>query len=587
MKNIGFHVDTRLAKLLAENYRSSEKALKELVDNAWDADATKVSISLPTPMSTDPIIIEDDGIGMSEESIMNQYLFIASDRRQKRGEFTPLNKRRVKGRKGIGKFAGLLLAQDMSLETWINGKKCAFSLSTKDYDLSEDISQLPIRLQISNFPEELHGSKILLFNLSQSLAFPSPEKLRQILIHEYGREEGFSIVVNGKELGIDDIQGQYTSHEANIPEVGKVSLQFTISNQKGKLRQPGISIRVGGKIVGKPDFFGLDASDDFPLKLLNKLYGEVEADGLLNHITSDWGAIYENSSLFLALKEYYQPILRQKFKEQYGREINLAQARLQKKVNERIALLPEYKREYADKAIKAVLGKYYGEPESKLESVVTVLLDALERTDYRAVLDYIHEAKHSDIAKLAEVLAEFGLAEIAIIGEQAHSRLEFLDRLEELCLDNSTKEKLIHSSLENNLWVFGVNYSIFSSNKSLKKQVEAYLDKEYKGKRADKRPDLILNANYANDYLLIEFKRPNHPLNFKDYQQAIHYRNDLSAYISSSIKVILLGGSRSNDLLDNKYLEPNVEILIFSEIISSARYQLNWLIKELGGEKHA
>jgi hypothetical protein len=42
-------VDPRLAQLLGESYRSTEHALRELVDNAWDADAVNVSISLPQP----------------------------------------------------------------------------------------------------------------------------------------------------------------------------------------------------------------------------------------------------------------------------------------------------------------------------------------------------------------------------------------------------------------------------------------------------------------------------------------------------------------------------------------------------------
>lgn len=46
-----FSVDTRLTRLLGETYRSSEAALKELVDNAWDADACNVWIRLPTPLT--------------------------------------------------------------------------------------------------------------------------------------------------------------------------------------------------------------------------------------------------------------------------------------------------------------------------------------------------------------------------------------------------------------------------------------------------------------------------------------------------------------------------------------------------------
>ena len=37
-----FQVDSRLATLLSQEYPSSERALKELVDNAWDADAEHV-----------------------------------------------------------------------------------------------------------------------------------------------------------------------------------------------------------------------------------------------------------------------------------------------------------------------------------------------------------------------------------------------------------------------------------------------------------------------------------------------------------------------------------------------------------------
>ncbi len=587
MKKIAFQVDTRLVKLLAENYRSTERALKELVDNAWDADASSINISLPEPMSDSPITVHDSGSGMTEQELLREYLFIASDRRKRRGELTAVKKRKVKGKKGIGKFAGLMIANSMRLETWSRGKKCEFVITTNDFESATDIENLPLDLMVEECDKETQGTKITLSDLVHGLAFPNPEKMRQLLLQEYGREEGFNIKVNDKLLGIDDIQGKYTTHNAELPSAGKMKLEFTVSNQKGKLKQPGISIRVGGKVVGSPNFFGLDQEDDFPQKLLDKIYGEVEVDGLFSHVTADWGALVENSELYQEVAEYIRPIIKEKIKEEYGREMNLAQARLKKKINERLAELPEYKRQYADKAIKSILGKYYGEPESKLEPIVGVLLDALERTDYRAILDYIHDAEHSDIAKLAEVLSEFGLAELAIVAEQAKSRLEFLDRFEELCKKNDTEESVVHSALEKCLWVFGVKYSVFSSNKTLKRQVEDYLDKEYSGERATKRPDLLLSANYANEYLLIEFKRPSHSLRYKDYQQATAYRNDFVPYTSSEIKILLVGGKRGQDLPPHYNKEPNSQVVIFDEIISNARNQLNWLLLELGGEAHA
>ncbi len=65
--HLRFQVDSRLATLLSQEYSSSERALKELVDNAWDADAERVAIALPKPLSGDPIVIQDDGTGMTEE----------------------------------------------------------------------------------------------------------------------------------------------------------------------------------------------------------------------------------------------------------------------------------------------------------------------------------------------------------------------------------------------------------------------------------------------------------------------------------------------------------------------------------------
>ena len=81
-----FKVDPRLAALLGENYRSSELAVKELVDNSWDADAENVWITLPEPMSAQPIIVRDDGTGMTEQEVKSEYLSVARDRTSTKGE---------------------------------------------------------------------------------------------------------------------------------------------------------------------------------------------------------------------------------------------------------------------------------------------------------------------------------------------------------------------------------------------------------------------------------------------------------------------------------------------------------------------
>lgn len=79
-KSVHFRVDPKLAHVLGENYASSEKALKELIDNAWDAEATEVHVSVPNILTDSPIIVRDNGSGMKTAEVEAEYLNIARSR---------------------------------------------------------------------------------------------------------------------------------------------------------------------------------------------------------------------------------------------------------------------------------------------------------------------------------------------------------------------------------------------------------------------------------------------------------------------------------------------------------------------------
>lgn len=573
-----FQVNSRLAQLLSQEYASSEKALKELIDNAWDADAEHVSITLPEPMTDSPIVIEDNGSGMTAAELESHYLSIAADRRKRSGERTVGKRRLVKGRKGIGKFAGLMTASTMTLETFVRGAKTSFTLRVQDLLKAEDIEQLPIALSNDLCEKGKHGTIITLSDLDQQLHFPNPSILRQILLADYGRETDFSISVNGKALGVDDIAGAFRSETLRPEGIGPIELRFAISDRKSVSRQPGIVIRVDGKVVGKPSFFGLDELGDFPTKLLRRLYGEVNADGLRDHVTAGWDGLIENSVLLKRITEMVQPIVLAAFKEKHGREIQLAHARLSRSIQERIAALPENRREFAEKAIRKVLDRYYDEPSDKIEPLVYVLLEAIERTDYAAVMRHLAEARLRDVATLAEVLEEFGLADIAHLAEQAHARTTFLDKLEALASSRDTLEVQMHKAIENNLWIYGPEYTIFSSNKTLQRVIGSFLDKQFTGRGAKKRPDLLLSEDIRGQYLLIEFKRPSHGLQRDDYTQATSYRHDLVRHVNKPIKVLLVGGVRGPDF-PTQNLEQDVEVMTYLDVISAARRLLDWQLR--------
>ena len=167
-----FLVNPRLTRILGETYRSSEAALKELIDNAWDADALNVWVEIPPPLMPAPVVVRDDGSGMSEEQIRQNYLDIASDKRQRSGETTPKHKRKVKGRKGIGKFAGLLVAGEMQLISKARGIETTVTI-VKDEILKwkDDLEKLDLKISTKKCSKEDNGTTIILRQLNQNLNY--------------------------------------------------------------------------------------------------------------------------------------------------------------------------------------------------------------------------------------------------------------------------------------------------------------------------------------------------------------------------------------------------------------------------------
>lgn len=580
-----FTVDPQLAILLGETYSSSEVALKELVDNSWDADAEDVEIIIPTEiLSTESIIIEDNGYGMTFIELQNEYLNIAQNRIVKKGEKTPKD-RLIKGRKGIGKFAGLIAANNMTVETWSRGQYSILNIS-KDKILNSptDIENIELPVALSSCDKKQHGTKITLSGLNQSLNYPSDETLKQILFAEYCYCDDFNIYINNNLLTIEQAKPDLNIKEINLPEAGKVVLKIGISHKNIPLRQAGIQLKVGGKNVGRPSFFGLEESEDIPKKQLKRIYGEIEVDALEDFVLGNWSGIVENSKGFQEVKKYLQIQQKEILEQSYPQEYNLALARLKKKYYRSIELLPEYKREFAKKALENVLAKYFGDNE-RIETIISVILEALQKDEYWIIIEKLEQADETDVELLADVLNEFGLVEIALISKQADNRKKFLDRFEILVKNRDTTEWNIHKSLEKNLWIISNQLTLYKSNKTIKHTVEEYTNNKYSGKRAKKRPDLILLNNINQDYLLIELKKYYYDLKLGDATQALEYGIDLRPYFGEIKEILVIGGKLPKDINKND-IPLNVTLETYDRVIGKARSEIDWLLNEFTDKRN-
>jgi len=121
MPNKSFSVDTHLFRELGELLVTrNSTALVELIKNAYDADATRVTIegrNLKNP-KVGSIKITDDGVGMNAEQFERGFLSIASrfkdDKQRKSVKFA----RRYTGAKGIGRLAAHKLAKLLEIESF-------------------------------------------------------------------------------------------------------------------------------------------------------------------------------------------------------------------------------------------------------------------------------------------------------------------------------------------------------------------------------------------------------------------------------------------------------------------------------------
>ena len=115
---IYFNFSYAALKLLGKNlYSNAANAISELVANSIDAKAHNIYVYIDMSDKAHSIIeILDDGSGMDYTDLAEKYVWIGRNKRADEA-FSPSEKRRIMGRKGIGKLAALYLSNQYYIFT--------------------------------------------------------------------------------------------------------------------------------------------------------------------------------------------------------------------------------------------------------------------------------------------------------------------------------------------------------------------------------------------------------------------------------------------------------------------------------------
>jgi len=571
-------------------YNSLQKCLSELAANAYDADATELTITLPDTIDESASIeLMDNGVGMSAEDIAGKFLFIGRNKREE-GQRS-IGGRLIIGSKGIGKLAGFGVAAVVEVMSWRDG---ILSTVTIDRDSLEDLETLTERpLNILKSPTELsHGTKIRLLKLNKDLHLPSADSTRRHLYKTLPKSN-LKVIVNDVECTAEDIPGEKHAFSAAIEDVGDVTGFYIVANARQPY--PGLAVRVRGRVVKEPSLFGVDtrAHGFFTAE---KIVGEVSAefldaedDGLhagdLINTTRD--GFLEDSPIVKKFDEWAQEFLKKVIQGVDESETSRrTDAFLNRPaVRERLDRMPAHIRSTATKVVRGILAKLKNVAEEEAAELIEWVLRYYESNVLRELMRAIIAADVTDAEKLGGLIREWGLKQVNSVVDIIKTQIDIIEKLEQVLGSNKALEIDVHALIESNLWLIREGLELWSSDKPLKRVLEDKINEIYKG-RENIRPDLICRSrNEGNEAVIMEFKRPKETIVMTHVTQALEYEALIKKHRPNiSFTTFVVGREYDSSVLAarEKLQGASLHLWSLQEILQRARMRFEEILKILG-----
>jgi hypothetical protein len=247
-------------------YARALELVRELVNNAYDADATEVSVQV----GEDEVIVQDDGLGMDRDGLLRYFQVGVPDKRE--NPISPRLKRHRIGQFGIGKFATLAACRRFEVYTRRGEFSAKVIFDRDEWERDEGEWRLPMELD----PEpgrRRDGTTVRMTELTKRL---DPNEVREFLVESVPlKAPEFAVYVNGLKLGPRSLAGRRIPFLEPTP-FGVVSGEAVIlPASRATTDSLGLEVKVRGVTVRR-ELFGMQAWG----KLVTRVRGEVNADFL-------------------------------------------------------------------------------------------------------------------------------------------------------------------------------------------------------------------------------------------------------------------------------------------------------------------
>ena len=541
-------------------YQSPVAAVAELVANAWDADADNVKITLPSKLTkAAELTVEDDGNGMSWAECQARFLNVGYARRgNKKIERSKGKKRRILGRKGIGKFAGFGIAKVVRIETISrkNGERTVFEMDISKLRADEYVNREGTEIDLIEYecPNILrrqdHGTTVRLKQLTLSQRREpktfARSMARRFLLHQTAAD--FRILVNDKPLpDADELQPvqfsfptEYRTEER--PSGLKVSGEWGIEDVHGKqvkwrvrfyhdtlgeeeLR--GISVFAGGKMVQTPFFFNL--SGGLPGQHGQQyISGQIQVDALdeqqADLVAPERQRVDWDHPLAKRIEQWGQGRLRQLLNLWRSRRGEKREQQLQARLagfSGRLGRLGKHEERTVTRAIRRV-AQIETLSQAQFEDLGEAMLTAWEQGRLYDLIDGIAQSEELSADQLVALLAEAQVLTALNTAEAVKTKLFTVGGLKQR-INRHELENAVRDYISENPWLVSPKWETFAVERGVKGLIYDALSEsgiavvdDFKG-----RVDLTLSS--GEHLLVLEFMRPGLKLDWDHVERFERY----------------------------------------------------------------
>ena len=536
-------------------YSTLPPVIGELVANAWDANATKVEITIPEEQineRTSEIIISDDGIGMSDEDVRNKYLIIGRDRRDdEKTDVTPENGRKVMGRKGIGKFSAFGIAKEIVVESVKNNDVSHFRMNYDDLLAKADervieLPQLPATGDVSK------GTKITLkYIIKFKNRRISIDIIRRGLARRFaviGPQQGFEVIINDEPISPNDrdlqrslekdMDGKPYLWKYNNEEI-KPETGWEVSGWIGALNRTspgidnidrGIVLMARGKLVQEPFVFDAVVGQQYALSyLIGELHAEF-VDEAEDTIGTTRNSLVWDTEKNIALKEWGQKRVN-KIAREWGKKRNQDNER---KFQEH----PSYRKfqeqaeeignkralNLADRLIRQAIEKNPIIEDKELQSLIQMCLDFLEFDAFWEIAENIAETELTDIGKLLELFREWQIVEAKEMTRVTQGRINTIEKLQNLIETNALEVPTLHNFLKEFPWIINPRWTLVADEIRYTELLRDTFPESDDIPEADRRIDFLC-VSEGTHLVVVEIKRPQSKASMDALEQIEDYVN--------------------------------------------------------------